>query len=175
MLSASDVRAAFAHAGGLRVSWLGVAVAAEVASLVGGAAAAAVCRRCIAALADRVRRGNRLHRAGQGDAGRAGRRGRLAGRGVPGRGAGAAARLRAVLAGGFTSTVAISGLLLAGAAVAGTGSLALLAGAAGVLASGTARLAAAAHHAGTLSRWLSRRHHRSPTQRSSCRVSCRSP
>ena len=39
MLSASDVRAAFAHAGGLRVSWLGVAVAAEVASLAGGAAA----------------------------------------------------------------------------------------------------------------------------------------
>ncbi len=60
---------------GLRVSWLGVAVAAEVASLVGGAAAAAVCRRCIAALADRVRRGVRLHRAGQDDAGRAGRRG----------------------------------------------------------------------------------------------------
>ena len=81
--AASDVRAAFAHAGGLRVSWLGVAVAAEVALLAGGAAAAAVCRRCIAALADRVRRGVRLHRAGQGDAGRAGRRGRLAGRGVP--------------------------------------------------------------------------------------------
>jgi hypothetical protein len=39
MLSASDVRAAFAHAGGLRVSWLGVAVAAEVMSLAGGAAA----------------------------------------------------------------------------------------------------------------------------------------
>ena len=37
--AASDVRAAFAHAGGLRVSWLGVAVAAEVASLAGGAAA----------------------------------------------------------------------------------------------------------------------------------------
>lgn len=53
----------------------GVAVAAEVASLVGGAAAAAVCRRCIAALADCVRRGVRLHRAGQGDAGRARRRG----------------------------------------------------------------------------------------------------
>jgi hypothetical protein len=33
------VRAAFAHAGGLRVSWLGVAVAAEVMSLAGGAAA----------------------------------------------------------------------------------------------------------------------------------------
>src|ERR1035438_4422046 len=100
MLSASDVRAALAHAGGLRVSWLGVAVAAEVMSLAGGAAAAAVCRWCIAALADRVR--------------------------------------RAVLAGGLTSTVAVSGLLLAGAAVAGTGSLALLACAAGVLAAGTA-------------------------------------
>ena len=66
-----------------------------------------------------------------------------------------------MLAGGLTSTVAVSGLLLAGAAVAGTGSLALLAGAAGVLAAGTAGLTAAAHHAGTLSRWLSRRHHRS--------------
>jgi hypothetical protein len=89
--AASDVQAAFAHAGGLRVSWLGVAVAAEVASLAGGATAAAVCRRCIAALADHVRRGDRLHRAGQGDSGQAGRRVRLAGRGVPrrrGQGAG---------------------------------------------------------------------------------------
>jgi hypothetical protein len=37
--AASDVRAAFAHAGGLHLSWLGVAVAAEVVSLAGGAAA----------------------------------------------------------------------------------------------------------------------------------------
>ena len=35
----ADRHAAFAHAGGLRVSWLGVAVAAEVVSLAGGAAA----------------------------------------------------------------------------------------------------------------------------------------
>ena len=63
--------------------------------------------------------------------------------------------------------VAVSGLLLAGAAVADTGSLALLVGAGGVLAVGTAGLTAAAHHAGTLSRWLSRRHHRSQAQRSS--------
>jgi len=39
MLFASDVRAAFPHAAGPRVSWLGVAVAAEVPSLAGGAAA----------------------------------------------------------------------------------------------------------------------------------------
>jgi hypothetical protein len=51
--------------------------------------------------------------------------------------------------------------LLAGAAVAGTGSLALLAAAAGMLAAGTAALTAAALHAGAFSRWLSRRHHRS--------------
>jgi hypothetical protein len=37
--AASDVRAAFAHTDGLRVSWLGVAVAAEVVSLAGAAAA----------------------------------------------------------------------------------------------------------------------------------------
>jgi hypothetical protein len=49
--------------------------------------------------------------------------------------------------------VAVSGLLLAGATVADTGSLAPLAGAGGVLAVGTAGLTAAAHHAGTLSRW----------------------
>ena len=54
--------------------------------------------------------------------------------------AGAAAGLRAVLAGGFTSMVAVSGLLLAGATVADTGSLAPLAGAGGVLAVGTAGL-----------------------------------
>jgi hypothetical protein len=173
MLSASDVRAAFAHAGGLRVSWLGVTVAGEVASLAGGAAAQ---RRLLSAAGVSLpwRTVSGVVIASTGLA-RVMPAGRSPGRGVPGRGAGAAAGLRAVLAGGLTSTVAVSGLLLAGAAVAGTGSLALLAGAAGVLAAGTAGLTAAAHHAGTLSRWLSRRHHRSPTQRSSCRVSCRSP
>ena len=158
--AASDARAAFAHAGGLRVSWLGVAVAAEVVALAGGAAAQ---RRLLSAagvsLPWRTVSGvvftstglARVMPAGPvaGGAWQAAEYRR--------RGAGAAAGLRAVLAGGFTSTVAVSGLLLAGAAVAGTGSFALLAGAAAVLAAGTAGLAAAAHHAGT----LSRRHHRS--------------
>ena len=60
---------------GLRVSWLGVAVAAEVASLVGGAAGAAVCRRCIRCPGGPCPAWCSLNRAGQGDAGRAGRRG----------------------------------------------------------------------------------------------------
>ena len=37
--AASDVRAAFAHAGGLRLAWLGAAVAAQMVSLAGGTAA----------------------------------------------------------------------------------------------------------------------------------------
>jgi uncharacterized membrane protein YbhN (UPF0104 family) len=163
--AASDVRAAFAHAGGLRVSWLGVAVAAEVVSLAGGAAAQ---RRLLSAagvslpwpaMSGVVFASTGLARvmpAGPvtGGAWQAAEYRR--------RGAGAAAGLWAVLAGGLTSTVAATGLLLAGAAV-GTGSLPLLACAAGVLAAGTAGLTAAAHHTGALSQWLSRRQHRSRT------------
>jgi len=59
-----------------------------------------------------------------------------------------------VLTGGFTSTVAVSGLL-ARAAIAGTGFLPLLACATGVLAADTAGPTTAAHHAGALSRRLS--------------------
>jgi uncharacterized membrane protein YbhN (UPF0104 family) len=66
------------------------------------------------------------------------------------------------LAGGFTSIVAISALLLAGAAVAGADGLPLLTCAAGALAVGTAGLCAAARRGEALSRWLSARHHRSP-------------
>lgn len=162
--AASDVRAAFAHAGGPRVSWLGVAVAAEVAALAGGAAAQ---RRLLSAAGVSLpwRTVSGVVFASTGLA-RVMPAGPVAGGAWQAaeyrrRGAGAAAGLWAVLAGGLTSTVAVSGLLLAGAAVAGTGSLALLAGAAAMLAAGTAGLTAAAHHAGTLSRWLSRRHHRS--------------
>jgi putative heme transporter len=164
--AASDLRAAFAHAGGLRVSWLGVAVAAEVMSLAGAAAAQ---RRLLSAagvsLPWRTVSGAvfastglaRVMPAGPaaGGAWQAAEYRR--------RGAGAVAGLWAVLAGGYTSTVAVSALLLAGAAVAGISCLPLLGGAAGVLAAGTAGLTAAAHHAGALSRWLSRRHHRSRT------------
>ncbi len=159
--AASDVRAAFAHAGGLRVSWLGVAVAAEVALLAGGAAAQ---RRLLSAAGVSLpwRTVSGVVFASTGLA-RVMPAGPVAGGAWQAaeyrrRGAGAAGGLWAVLAGGLTSTVAVSGLLLAGAAVAGTGSLALLAGAAGVLAADTAGLTAAAHHAGTLSRWLSRPH-----------------
>ena len=123
---ASDVRAAFAHAGGLRVSWLGVAVAAQVASLAGGAAAQ---RRLLSAAGVSLpwRTVSGVVFAPTGLA-----RVMPAGPAAGGawqtaeyrrRGAGAAAGLWAVLAGGLTSTVAVSGLLLAGAAVAGTGSL----------------------------------------------------
>jgi putative heme transporter len=162
--AASDVRAAFAHTGGLRVSWLAVAVAAEVVSLAGGAAAQ---RRLLSAaggplpwptVSGVVFASTGLARvmpAGPvtGGAWQAAEYRR--------RGAGATAGLWAVLVGGLTSTVALAGLLLAGAAIAGTGCLPLLACAAGVLAAGTAGLTAAAHHAGPRSRWLSRRHHRS--------------
>ena len=78
------------------------------------------------------------------------------------RGAGTAPGVWAVLAGGFTSVVVISALLLAGAAVAGACGFPLLACAAGALAVGAAGLCAAARRAGALSRWLGRRHHRSP-------------
>jgi uncharacterized membrane protein YbhN (UPF0104 family) len=163
--AASDVRAAFAHAGGLRVSWLGVAVAAEVVSLAGGAAAQ---RRLLSAagvslpwpaVSGVVFASTGLARvmpAGPvaGGAWQAAEYRR--------RGAGATAGLQAVLAGGLTCTVALTGLLLAGAAIAGTGSLPLLACAAGVLAAGTAGLSAAAHHTGALSRWLTRRHQHRP-------------
>jgi len=149
--AASDVRAAFAHAGGLRVSWLGVAVAAEVALLAGGAAAQ---RRLLSAAGVSLpwRTVSGVVFASTGLA-RVMPAGPVAGGAWQAaeyrrRGAGAAGGLWAVLAGGLTSTVAVSGLLLAGAAVAGTGSLALLAGAAGVLAAGTAGLTAAVHHAG---------------------------
>lgn len=80
------------------------------------------------------------------------------------RGAGTGPGVWAVLAGGVTSTVAVLALLLAGAAVASLGSLPLLAScAAGLLVGGAAGLFAVARRAHALSRWLSRRRHRSRT------------
>ena len=68
-----------------------------------------------------------------------------------------------MLAGGFTSTVVMLALLLAGAAAAGIGPIPLLACAAGLLAAGAAGLFAAARRARALARWLSRRRRRSRT------------
>ena len=163
--AASDVRAAVGHLGGPRVWWLGVAVAAEIVSLAGGAAAqrqllaaggAYLPWRTVSALVLASTGLARVMPAGPVTGGawqvREYRR----------RGAGTALGVWVVLAGGFTSMVVISALLLAGAAVAGTGGLPLLACAAGALAAGAAGLCAAARRGGALSRWLSRRHHRSP-------------
>jgi len=163
--AASDVRAAVAHLSGPRVWWLGVAVAAETVSLAGGAAAqrqllagggAYLPWRTVSALVLASTGLARVMPAGPVTGGawqvQEYRR----------RGAGAAAGLWAVLAGGLTSMVVISALLLAGAAAAGAGGLPLLACAAAALAVGVAGLCATARHGGALSRWLSRRHHRSP-------------
>jgi len=110
--AASDVRAAFAHAGGLRASWLGVAVAAEVVSLAGGAAAQ---RRLLSAAGVSLpwRTVSGVVFASTGLA-RVMPAGPVAGGAWQAaeyrrRGAGAAAGLRAVLAGGLTSTVASRG------------------------------------------------------------------
>ena len=162
---ASDVRAAVAHLGGPCVWWLGLAVAAQIVSQAGGTAAqrqllaaggAHLPWRTVSALVLASTGLARVMPAGPVTGGawqvREYRR----------RGAGAALGLWAVLAGGLTSTVVISALLLAGAAVAGAGGLPLLGCAAGALAVGAAGLCATARRAGALSRWLSRRHHRSP-------------
>jgi uncharacterized membrane protein YbhN (UPF0104 family) len=163
--AASDVQAAAAHLGGPRVWWLGVAVAAEIVSLAGGAAAQ---RQLLAAGGVHLpwRTVSALVLASTGLA-RVMPAGPVTGgawqvREYRRRGAGAALGVWAVLAGGFISTVVISALLLAGAAVAGAGGLPLLACAAGALAAGAAGLCAAACRGGVLSRWLGRRHHRSP-------------
>jgi uncharacterized membrane protein YbhN (UPF0104 family) len=152
--------------GGVRLAWLGVAVAAEGAALAGGTAAQ---RRLLAAGGARLRWPTlfglvlastglaRMMPAGPVTGGawqvREYRR----------RGAGTGLGVWAVLAGGVTSMVVMLALLLAGAAAAGIGSLPVLACAAAVLAAGAAGLFAAARRAHALSRWLSRRHHRSRT------------
>ncbi len=162
--AAGDLRAMAAHLGGLRLAWLGAAVAAQMVSLAGGTAAQ---RWLLAAGGARLRWPTlfglvfastglaRVMPAGPVTGGawqvREYRR----------RGAGAAAGVWAVLAGGFTSTMVSLALLLTGAAVAGTSALLLLAGAAAVLAAGMAALTAAPRRARGLSRYLSR-HHRTP-------------
>jgi uncharacterized membrane protein YbhN (UPF0104 family) len=164
--AAGEVWADFVHLGGLRLAWLGVAVAAEGVSLAGGVAAQ---RRLLAAGGARLRLrtlfGLVLVSTGLARVMPAGpvTGGAWQMREYRRRGAGAAAAVWAVLAGGFTSTMVILASLLAGAAVAHPGSLPLLGCAATVLAAGMAGLTAALRHARLLSHWLKRHHRHSPT------------
>jgi uncharacterized membrane protein YbhN (UPF0104 family) len=150
--AADDVRAVTAQVSGLRLTWLGAVVGAQVVSLAGGAAAQRQlllignARLPWRALFSRVLASTGLARimpAGP----------------VTG---GACTGTWAVLAGWFASAVVLVTLLLAGAAIASAGRLALLAGAAVVLAAGAAGLIAAPGRAHALSRRLSRRRHRRP-------------
>ena len=164
--AAGDLRAAAAHLGGLRLAWLGAAVAAQGVALAGGTEAQ---RQLLAAGGARLRWRTvfglvlastglaRVMPAGQVTGGawqvREYRR----------RGAGTSPGVWAVLAGGVTSTVMMLAVLLAGAAAAGIGPIPLLACAAGLLAAGAAGLFAAPRHARALARWLGRRPRRSRT------------
>jgi hypothetical protein len=141
--AAGDLRAAAGHLGGLRPAWLGVGVAGRGAGRRrGGAAPAAGGRRRAVAVADRVRPGACLHRAGPGDAAGPVTGGAWQVREYRRRGAGTGPGVWAVLTGGLTSMVVLLALLLAGAAAAGIGPIPLLACAAGVLAcTGTGLLA----------------------------------
>jgi uncharacterized membrane protein YbhN (UPF0104 family) len=157
-----DARAAVEHLGGLRLAWLGAAAAAQMVSLAGGAAAqlqllaiggARLRWRVVVGLVFASTGIARLMPAGP-----------LAGgawqvREYHRRGVGTATGVWAVLSGGLTSTVTILALLLAGAAVAGIGSLPLLGCAVLVVVAGMAGLATARRSAFALSRWL-RRHRR---------------
>ncbi|HEY3034400.1 MAG TPA: lysylphosphatidylglycerol synthase domain-containing protein [Streptosporangiaceae bacterium] len=163
---ASDVRAAFAYLDRLHLSWLCVAVTAQIASLAGAVAAQ---RQLLAAGGARLpwRTVSALVLASTGLA-RTMPAGPITGgawqaREYRRRGAGTVAGVWAVLAGGFTSTVAVLAMLLAGAAVAGVGALPVFLCAAGVLAAGAAGLTAAPRRAHGLSGWLGRRHHRWPS------------
>jgi uncharacterized membrane protein YbhN (UPF0104 family) len=163
--AADDVRAVTAQVSGLRLAWLGAAVGAQVVSLAGGAAAQRQlllignARLPWRAVFSRVLASTGLARlvpAGPVTAGawqvREYRR----------LGASTGTGAWAVLAGWFTSAVALLTLLLAGAAIAGRGRLPLLAGAAVVLGAGATGLIAAPGRAHALSRRLSRQHHRRP-------------
>jgi putative heme transporter len=163
--AASDLRNAFAHPGELRLGWLGPAGAAEAVALACGVA---VQRQLLAdgnirlpssALFVLVLASTGLARvmpAGSvtGAAWQAAQYRR--------RGLGAAVGVWAVMAAGFTSVIAIVGLLLAGAAVATVGRLWLLGCAAGLLVAGIAMLTVLRHGAGALGRMLNRHGDRSP-------------
>ena len=161
--AAGDARAVAAHLGRLRLAWLGVAVAAQGVALAGGATAQ---RQLLAAggapLRWRTVFGLVLASTGLARVMPAGpvTGGAWQVREYRRRGAGTGLGVWAVLAGGFTSTVVIVALLLAGAAAAGIGPIPLLACAAGLLAAGAAGLFAAARRAQALGRWLGRRRSR---------------
>jgi uncharacterized membrane protein YbhN (UPF0104 family) len=161
--AADDVRAMLAHLPGLRLGWLGVAVAAQVVSLASGTVAqrqllaaggARLPWRTVFGLVFASTGLARLMPAGPvtGAAWQA--------REYHRRGAGAGLGAWAVLAGGFTSILVSLALLLAGAAAAGTAGLPLLACAAAVLAAAVAGLTVAPHPARALSRLLGRHHDR---------------
>jgi uncharacterized membrane protein YbhN (UPF0104 family) len=158
-----DIRAMLATLSGLPLSWLGVAVAAQVGSLASGTVAqrqllsaggARLPWRTVFGLVFASTGLARLMPAGPVTGGawqvREYRR----------RGAGAGLGVWAVLAGGFTSISVSLALLLTGATVAGTGGLPLLACAAAVLATAAAGLTAASAPARALSLFLDRHHHR---------------
>jgi uncharacterized membrane protein YbhN (UPF0104 family) len=160
--AADDARAVVAHPVRLRPIWLGVAVAAEGLALAGGAAAqhqllgagARLGWPTIFGLVTASTGLAKLMPAGPitGAAWQA--------REYSRRGADTAVGVWAVLAGGFAATIAALGLLLAGAAIAGIGSLPLLACAAGVLAAAAAGVTSAARRASRPGR--SQRWHRHP-------------
>jgi len=163
--AADDLRAVAAQVGGLRLAWLGVAAGAQVASLAGGAVAQ---RRLLvignARLSWRALFGLVLASTGLARMMPAGpvTGGAWQVREYRRRGASTGTGIWAVLAGGFTSVVVLLALLLAGAAIVGTGRLPLLACAGVVLAAGAAVLIAAPGRARTLSRCLGRHHRRWP-------------
>jgi uncharacterized membrane protein YbhN (UPF0104 family) len=161
--AAGDIRAMLAHLPGLRLSWLGVAVAAHVVSLASGTVAqrqlltadgARLPWRTVFGLVFASTGLARLMPAGPVTAGA------WQAREYRRRGAGAGLGAWAVLAGGFTAISVSLALLLTGAAAAGTGGLPLLACAAVVLAAAVAGLTAAPHPARALSRFLGRHHDR---------------
>jgi putative heme transporter len=161
-----DVWAVFAHTDGLRPAWLVVAVTAQVVSLAGGVAAQ---RQLLAAAGARLPWPtlSALVLASTGLA-RVMPAGPVTGgawqaREYRRRGAGTAAAVWAVLAGGFASTVAALVLLMAGAAIAGASPLRVLACTGAALAAAAAGLAAASRRVRALGGRLSRRHHRWPT------------
>jgi putative heme transporter len=155
---ARSVRSALAHSGGVHPLWLAVAAAAEILSL---ASLTLVQRQLLAAGGTRLPWPTmfgvvlastglaRLMPAGPvtGGAWQIAEYRR--------RGAVGALSLWAVLAGGFASTVALLGLLLAGAAAGGT-SPTVVASATALVAACAASAVAAAHRADAVSGWLSR-------------------
>ena len=162
----SDVRAAAEHLDGLRLAWLGAAAAAQMVSLACGAAA----QLQLLAIGGVRLRWRIVFGLVFGSTGIAKLMpaGPLTGgawqvREYHRRGVSAATGVWAVLCGGLTSTVTILALLLAGAAVAGVGSLPLLGCAVVmVVVAGIAGLASARRGACAFGRWLTRHHRRWP-------------